>query len=104
MMIYANIGTTDEFYPVGMVFENEADFCEAVKNETVYEVRDIVRFIVSGENYQTRKECVRNLALDWQAADQGGISWGELFEVQDFFRRNGKKYGLLREFQENGIC
>lgn len=25
-------------------------------------------------------------------------------EFEDHFRRLGKRYGLLREFKENGIC
>lgn len=32
------------------------------------------------------------------------LSWGEVAEKSNYFYKNGKKYGLLREFKENGIC
>lgn len=31
-------------------------------------------------------------------------SCGELLEWQDFFETMGEKYGLIDEFNENGIC
>lgn len=55
--------------------------------------------------YQKRKEEVRQEAIDWQL-DFGNhnYSWGELAYYGDYFERLGKRYGLLREFRENGIC
>lgn len=54
--------------------------------------------------YYTKKEKARNLAIDWQICaaecDHSGqwcIDWAERFE------KIGRKYGLLREFRENGI-
>ena len=104
MMIYANIDAESEFYPVGVLFENEADFCDALKDPEVYGARNILRFMIRGEDYQERKACLQNLAVSWTYADQGGLSWGELAAIQDFFRTNGRRYGLLREFRENCIC
>lgn len=55
--------------------------------------------------YQKRKAEVRQEAVDWQL-DFGNhnYSWGELAYNGDYFERLGKRYGLLREFRENGIC
>lgn len=54
--------------------------------------------------YQREKEVVRQFAIDWQADfEKGNYSYLELAVFQDMFSRLGRKYGLLREFRENGI-
>lgn len=55
--------------------------------------------------YQQGKERARDCAIEWQL-DYGNhnYSYGELADFCDYFRRLGKRYGLLREFHENGIC
>ena len=66
-----------------------------------------IDFVVRGNSYAERKECVRNIAIDFQNADSevsGGLSWGEIAEVQGWFERMGKRYGLLTEFHENCVC
>jgi hypothetical protein len=55
------------------------------------------------ENYEKRKEEIREEAKEWQASDKY-YSWGEIAERENYFYTQGKKYGLLREFHENGIC
>lgn len=55
--------------------------------------------------YQQMKEKVRNAAIDWQRSFESCLySWEEVAEWQGKFERLGKRYGLLREFRENGIC
>lgn len=55
--------------------------------------------------YAERKENVRNEAIDWQIwAAENPMSWGELFAWEQHFEKLGKRYGLLKEFRENGIC
>lgn len=65
-------------------------------------------FQIDGKTYQERKECLRDLAIDYQSSNDGGtdiqLSYGELADASDFFERMGRKYGLLREFRENCIC
>jgi len=58
------------------------------------------------KTYQERKEEVRNEAIEWQSQFAEGIPlyWSDILEAGDYFYRMGKRYGLLREFRENGIC
>ena len=35
--------------------------------------------------------------------DKEGVSYGELAWMQRYFTIMGKRYGLLKEFRENGI-
>ena len=48
---------------------------------------------------------IEEKARTWQLEfSEHNYSWGELAEWGDYFRKMGKRYGLLKEFRENGIC
>ena len=54
--------------------------------------------------YQRRKEQVREEAREWQFSfSEESCSWSEVAEAGQRFERLGRRYGLLREFRENGI-
>lgn len=59
---------------------------------------------LSGKTYAEKREEVREKAIDLQRIDEGGLSYGELALICEYFETYGKRYGLLREFKENGIC
>ena len=61
---------------------------------------------ISGFTYQEKKAECEHLAKIWQESNGEFIGWsyGELATIQEFFERNGKRYGLLKEFRENAIC
>ena len=66
----------------------------------------IIPFQIGGKTYRERQESLRNLAIDFQYADDGAdicLSYSEMAEICDYFRRNGRRYGLLREFEVEGI-
>ena len=54
--------------------------------------------------YQRAKARVRDMAVEWQNGfcDQN-YSYGELGYYGEYFSRLAKRYGLVREFKENGI-
>lgn len=59
-------------------------------------------------SYFEKKNKARDLAIYWQAnfsCDRKPVrkSWGYYIKWTRIFERIGKKYGLLREFKENGI-
>ena len=54
--------------------------------------------------YQKEKEKTRNEAIDWQADFVNhNDSYGELAYVSDYFETKARRYGLVKEFRENGI-
>ena len=55
--------------------------------------------------YEKGKEKTRELALEFQALFTEGesISYSELAQWEDLLEKRGRKDGLVREFQENGI-
>ena len=55
--------------------------------------------------YQENKEKARQEAIKWQNEfAEKETTWEELREAQNHFRELAKRYGLVREFAENGIC
>lgn len=64
-----------------------------------------IPFKIRGNNYNQRKERLREIARDYSLiAGDLTLYWSEFAEITDFFRRNGRKYGCLKEFHENAIC
>ena len=54
--------------------------------------------------YEKGRAALRDFAQIWQGAfHMFNYSWGDLCGWYGFFEEYGKKYGLLREFRENGV-
>ena len=54
--------------------------------------------------YQRAKESARNKAIEWQLDfDNHNYSYSELAWYGNYFERLAKRYGLTKEFKENGI-
>ena len=66
--------------------------------------REIIPLKIGGRTYKERQNNLRNLAIDIQLADDGGLSWDEHAALYGFFAEQGRRYGLLEEFRENAIC
>lgn len=103
--IYTDISIEDV---INEINENQGAAPEVLTRDFILDEM-VVCYIplkVSGKTYQERKNDLQNKAIEWSNT-QGSYprwSYSELGEIQDFFERNGKRYGLLKEFQENAIC
>lgn len=64
----------------------------------------IIPFESHGKSYTDRRESVRETAVTWSNCEAWPLSWCEVQTVADWFYRMGKRYGLLTEFRENGLC
>lgn len=54
--------------------------------------------------YQRAKQNARNKAVEWQNDFcNHDYSYGELAYYGEYFSRLARRYGLVREFKENGI-
>ena len=60
--------------------------------------------------YQMDKERIRAIAIDFSNASEpvftlNGIryTYEDVPAIQDFFRKQARRYGLVKEFEENGI-
>jgi hypothetical protein len=64
-------------------------------------------FIYKGENkmpYIKTKEQARQYGIDYQKwASERSIGYGELLFIQNKLTTLAKKFGLVKEFKENGI-
>lgn len=56
------------------------------------------------KTFEERKEEVRQEAIKWQSKlSHYAYSYGDLVYWGNYFEKQGKRYGLLKEFKENGI-
>ncbi|MBO7693767.1 MAG: hypothetical protein J6T10_14195 [Methanobrevibacter sp.] len=56
------------------------------------------------QNYSYYKNALREFAKEWQYnISNTDVSYGDMLAWFTFFNKYGKRYGLLREFTENGI-
>lgn len=57
-----------------------------------------------GTKYQQRKQAAREKAVNFQNDFENmALSYYELQQITNYFYRLGARYGLLKEFRENGI-
>ena len=102
MMIYAllkenNIETAYLFYSYEEL--HRATFNPEIETTCTIELGRL-----KGKTYKERKADIESKAIEFSNNQEGGLSYGELFEIEDYFRKYGKRYGLLTDFRENAIC
>ena len=56
-----------------------------------------------GRTYNEKKNFLREKAIAYQSCYEYIDNLQAIVEISNYFERWGKKYGLLREFKENGI-
>lgn len=107
-MYFAKVKNCEDGHTESVVFEHGysdmVDGVRAAKSVFLF----VLPFAVKGKNYEERKNSLRDLAIDFQIANDGDtdvqLSMGEIGAASAYFERMGKRYGLLREFRENAIC
>lgn len=80
--------------------DNQISIFYAVSPDIEYEFLPLK---ISGKTYAEKKESARQLAIDYQLTDCGGLSWGELATISSYFETIGARYGLITEYRENAI-
>lgn len=56
------------------------------------------------KTYQEKKKQARQFAIEWQQGfEQHNYDYYEIKNASKYFYKLGKRYGLLKEFRENGI-
>lgn len=64
----------------------------------------ITDFVLHGMTYKEKKAAAVSLAIDLQnVLSDVSVSWLELAIIGDNLKRIAQRYGLVKEFQENGI-
>ena len=54
--------------------------------------------------YQVGKAKAREEAQKWQHdISQNALAWWDIAHMGDYFEELGRRFGLIREFRENGI-
>ena len=68
------------------------------------EIEKYTKTKIKGKTYNERKEFIRNLAKEYQYDNTNiSLSYYELYIITNYFYSKAKRYGLVKEFKENGI-
>lgn len=80
------------------------EYCKDTFSPLIEDLR-VLDLSVKGKTYEEKKQSLYDLAIEYQY-NFAPLSWsyGELYELNNFFEKNAKRYGLLKEFKENAIC
>lgn len=107
-MKFIGICQDDYDEPMGAIYDSKYGGYKAWFNDTFTAPYTwVFPLKVTGKTYAERKASLVEFAMDWQRTfTDFGIDWsyGEFVTVYDFLERNARRYGLIREFRENGIC
>lgn len=102
MMIYTVLkkdGQENEY-----LFYSWDEYHKATFNSEIEEVVTIELGRLHGKTYQERKSYIETKAIILSNNRYGGLSYGEEADIEAYFNRYGKRYGLLTDFHENAIC
>ena len=73
----------------------------SLKGLTLYTVHTGKTFT----DYEKKRVLLKQKALEWDriAANSSGWTWGEIAIITAWFEKMAARFGLTREFRENGI-
>ena len=63
----------------------------------------VTDFKAKGVDYHEAKEDARRIVIDLLDNAAPDLSYGEICDIAAELERIGKRYGLLKEFRENGL-
>lgn len=92
-------------YLDSMLFFNEYSYKDFInKIDSNIHINDILVFEISGANYNSKKRSLEDIAQKFYTMFiDCAISQGELLEIQDWLYCKAARFGLVKEFKENGI-
>lgn len=78
---------------------------KVLKNEI--ELENILVLEVKGKTYTEKMESLRQLAIDFQDFNSWvcdvDFSWSEISNICEWFEKKAKRFGLTKEFKNEGI-
>ena len=98
-MFYASYAEKDGKI-TGHLFDDYRQYLDEVGSATPIAIVD---FKTKGKTYADKQDSVRQVAIEYQHAERGGMFTSEYAKVGSWFRLMGKRYGLLEEFENEGV-
>ena len=83
----------------------QAQMSEAGEKDFYYIIEDtLMNKLEKQKGYHYYKELARQNAIAYQSfMSEQSLSYQEIVDGQQYFLKVGQRYGLLKEFKENGI-
>lgn len=100
-MIFAKLRYNNENHVLtfnDIIEYNRATWSPSIQTLEIYELK------IYGKTYKDKKNYLQDLAINLQILlNDMSIDWYTYGIICDFFSRNAEKYGLIKEFRENGL-
>lgn len=84
-----------------LFYSYESYHAETFNPETI--LQSLIDFSITGKSYAERKNCLIDKAVEFSTEHMPGLSYGELADISAWFIKQARRFGMLREFAENGI-
>lgn len=104
-LIFINFQNDDNIktYLDSMLFLNEYSYKNFINNSNIH-IYDTLIFEVVGGDYSSKKASLQDIAQKFYCMFMDcAISQGELLKIQDWLYCKAARFGLVKEFKENGI-
>lgn len=86
------------------LFFSYPEYHAATFNPEIEEICFIELGRLHGKTYREKQAAIQAKAIDYSNNQYPGLSWGELSDIQEYFERYGRRYGLISEFNAEAIC
>ena len=89
----------------GILFYSWEEYNNATFPPEVIENSSFLEFQIHGKTYAERKASCEDIAIEWSnTGSTANLSWLDCMALGEWFETNGERYGLLKDFRENGFC
>ena len=85
------------------LFDSYREYIEYTRDIPNCLISDYLNMTIHGNTFRKRKADARDIAIIYSNTEYAGLSYSELYILTDYFKKIAKRYGLIREFIENGI-
>lgn len=94
-----------KIYLDSMLFLNEYSYKDFInKIDSNIHINDTLIFEISGNDYKSKKRSLEDIAQNFYCMFMDcAISQGELTTIQEWLYYKASRFGLVKEFKENGI-
>lgn len=101
-MIYTVLKENDEYN--AYLFNDFNEFTAALIERDNVNLECAIELNEVNGTYNEKKAAIEAKAIEYSNNQAGGLSYGEIADIQGYFETYGKRYGLLRNFREEDIC
>lgn len=90
---------------IDVLLNNDYVYYKALE-ESKDSIKKVLTLEIKGKNYNEKADYLRNLAIEFQMFEYDTkicFTMSEICDICSWFEQKAKRFGLVKEFKENGI-